>query len=65
MTRHTYTYAVLEVSKAAYDEIRAKLEAAGYQHAFHSDSDHPELIDMNGIALAPEAEGNSHEPDRR
>lgn len=42
----TYTYAVLDVSREAYDEIRGKLEAAGYQHAFHDD-----LIDMHGIAL--------------
>lgn len=46
----THTYATLEVSKAAYDEIRKKLEDAGYQHAFHEDG----LIDMHGIALTPE-----------
>lgn len=46
----THTYAKLEVSAAAYTEIRAKLEAAGYEHAFHEDG----LIDMHGIALAPD-----------
>jgi hypothetical protein len=48
--RTTHTYATLEVSRAAYDEIRKKLEDAGYQHAFHEDG----LIDMHGIALTPE-----------
>lgn len=43
----THTYAVLDVSRAAYDEIRRKLDAAGYQHAFDGD-----VIDMHGIALA-------------
>ncbi len=47
----THTYAVLEVSQAVYDEIRAKLEAAGYDHAFHED---PDVIDMHGIALQAE-----------
>lgn len=46
----THTYAVLEVSDAAYQEIRRKLEAAGYQQAFHGKSDE-EVIDMHGIAL--------------
>lgn len=45
--RTTYTYAELELSQAAYDEIRQKLEAAGYQHAFMSDG----AIDMHGIGV--------------
>ena len=45
----TYTYAVLEVSPAAHAEIKAKLLAAGYQHAIDGDT-----IDMHGIALEPE-----------
>ncbi|MDQ3562701.1 MAG: hypothetical protein M3436_00700 [Pseudomonadota bacterium] len=44
----THTYAVLEVSQATYDEIKAKLIEAGYNHAFHA-----HLIDMHGIALKP------------
>ena len=53
--RSTYTYAILEVSKEAYDEIRAKLEKAGYQQAFHqSPTEDQEVIDMHGIALAVE-----------
>jgi hypothetical protein len=50
--RQTHTYAVLEISKAAYKEIRDKLAKAGYDHAFNSDSEHKEVIDMHGIALA-------------
>lgn len=52
----TYTYAVLEVSPAAYEEIREKLVKAGYQHAFHEDRTHGPVIDMHGIALGKEAE---------
>lgn len=45
--RTTRTYAVLEVSKAAYDEIRSALERAGYDHAFIGD-----VVDMHGIAIS-------------
>lgn len=47
----TYTYAILDVSKAAYDEIRALLDAAGYTQAFHEDGGRS-IIDLHGIALA-------------
>lgn len=43
----SHTYALLEVSATAYDEIRKLLEAAGYGHAFADDG----AIDMHGIAL--------------
>lgn len=46
----THTYALLEISQAAYDEIRQKLREAGYQHAFGDDGE----IDMHGIAVIPE-----------
>jgi hypothetical protein len=46
----THTYALLEVSAACYEEIKAKLEAAGYADAFHND-DGKTVIDMHGIAL--------------
>lgn len=46
--RATHTYAVLDISQEAYDEIRAKLEEAGYQHAFMPDGE----IDMHGIAVS-------------
>lgn len=42
----TYTYVVLEISDAAYREIKQKLTDAGYEHAFHDD-----VIDMHGIAV--------------
>jgi hypothetical protein len=42
----TRTYAVLEVTPMAYQEIRQRLEKAGYQHAIDNDK-----IDMHGIAL--------------
>lgn len=45
--RTTHTYALLEVSKAAWDEIASKLREAGYKHAFGDDGE----IDMHGIAL--------------
>lgn len=41
----TRTYAILDVSPAAYDEIEAKLRSAGYEHAID------EVIDMHGLAL--------------
>lgn len=43
----THTLAELEVSKAAYNEITAKLKAASYDHVFIGDG----LLDMTGIAL--------------
>lgn len=55
MTRSTHTYAVLEISKAAYEEIREKLEAAGYGNQFHNEG-REELIDMHGIAVQSEEE---------
>ena len=42
----TYTYAILEVSQATYDEIRLRLIAADYAHAIDGT-----VIDMHGIAL--------------
>jgi len=51
----TYTYAILEISKAAYDEIKNKLEVAGYSDQFHK-NDGQIVINMHGIALAQEKE---------
>lgn len=45
--RQTHTYALLEISAEAYDEIAGKLRAAGYGHAFGSKGE----IDMHGIAV--------------
>lgn len=46
----TYTYAILDVSGEAYDEIAGKLKAAGYDQVFH-EYDGEVVIDMHGIAL--------------
>jgi hypothetical protein len=55
----TYTFATLEVSRLAYDEVRAKLLEAGYEHAITSDSSEEELIDMHGIALVSTKSDNA------
>ena len=49
----THTYAILKISPAAYQEIRSKLEAAGYSDQFHGE-DNGERIDMHGIAIQAE-----------
>jgi hypothetical protein len=56
-TTGTHTYALLEVPKMVYDDIRKRLEDAGYQHAFDQ-SDGRDVIDMSGIGIteAPIAE---------
>lgn len=59
--RSTYTYAICEVSEATYQEIRAKLVAAGYDHAFHVDAG-VEVIDMHGIALGLEKSATDPAP---
>ena len=46
----TYTCALLDVPRSVYAAVRALLERAEYQHAFHDDKD-GEVIDMHGIAL--------------
>lgn len=50
VVRQTHTYATLEISQSTFDEIKAKLEAAGYQDQFHKDGD-TLLVDMHGIAV--------------
>lgn len=47
----THTYAILEISQSAFDEIKAKLEAAGYQHAFEPNLQDAVLIHTHSIAL--------------
>jgi len=57
---YTHTYVTLDVSHDAYTEIKQKLEAAGYQHAFHDDGDSDGVvIDMHGLALVDSGE-DSH-----
>jgi hypothetical protein len=48
----THTYAELELSPIAYEEIKTKLKAAGYEHAFMEGG----AIDMHGIGVT-RAEG--------
>lgn len=48
----TRTYAVMQLSKAAYDEIKGKLLDAGYNHAIHENSSYGVVLDMHGIAVA-------------
>jgi hypothetical protein len=58
--RHTYTYAILDVSPRTYAEIRAKLLAVGYHEQFDEDSD-GEVIDMRGIALRANPAEDPHD----
>ena len=47
----TRTYARLDVSEAAYNEIAGILTRAGYHHAFHQHG-YGMVIDMHGLALS-------------
>ena len=51
-----FTYVLLPVSQATYDEIGEKLRAAGYDQAFHEDTSltslNGQVIDMHGIWLS-------------
>lgn len=56
----THTYALLEVSKDAFDEIVTKLRAAGYDHAIRESELRDGVvfayeIDMHGIGLTTKA----------
>lgn len=44
--RQTHTFATLEISPKAFAEIKRKLKAVKYDHAFVD-----EAIDMHGIGL--------------
>ncbi len=52
----THTYAILPISREAFDEIATALRVAGYEHAFTEDG-----LDMHGIALAAQDEDNPRE----
>lgn len=58
MIRATHTYAVLEISEAAFQEISQKLRLAGYEHLFGRDGE----VDMQGIALKAQTK-EQHEPE--
>ena len=49
--RNTRTYAVMKVSTATFQEVKAKLEEAGYDQALHNDD---KTLDMHGVALEAE-----------
>lgn len=53
--RQTHTYAALEISKAAWEEIARKLRAAGYDHAFDLQE---RAIDMSGIGVVEQADAD-------
>ncbi len=62
----TYTYALMDVSESTYNEIKKKLEDAGYQHAFHDDHDGDGMVlDMHGIALKLESSSPVPNPNKR
>lgn len=52
---NTYTLAALEVSPATFQEIARRLKQAGYDYAFHEDSDGLR-VDMSGILLVADAD---------
>lgn len=54
----THTYALLELSQSAYDEIAGKMRDAGYGHAFDKEEG---AIDMHGIGVSRAAEPKEHE----
>ena len=49
----THTYALLEISGLAFEEIKGKLIAAGYSDQFE-EIDGKTVIDMHGIGLVKE-----------
>lgn len=53
---NTHTYAELQVSHSAYQEIYRLLKQAGYEHAFDPDTG---AIDMHGIGLVSAAEAQA------
>ena len=60
----THTYAILRISPAAFTEIKDRLGAAGYSHAFN-EQDGELVIDMHGIALAKEQTVNANGRKRK
>lgn len=62
----THTYAKLALTEAAYDEIKQKLEKAGYADQFIYNPDGPAcpIIDMHGIAVVQEVEMIGHDREQ-
>ena len=59
MIRQTHTFATLEVSRQAYDEVAGLLREADYAHCFIDEGDPAGPIDMHGIALVPKDDRQS------
>ena len=60
--RTTHTVVILAVSQATYEEIKQKLLAAGYDHAFINNRYEDEIMDMTGIGLTLDDEEEEYEP---
>ena len=60
----THTYATMAVSEATFNEISQKLHEADYGHAITyedgAQTPIPVLLDMHGIALVPEENGDGN-----
>jgi hypothetical protein len=50
----THTYAVLDISPAAYEEIKRRLESCSQPERLYKETDGTIVLDMNGIALRRE-----------
>ena len=59
MNRNTYTYALIPVSKAVFDEISQKLMEAGNNECVLVQKDNAVHLDMNGLALVTEDEAET------
>jgi hypothetical protein len=55
----SYTYTILEVSEQTFNEIKVKLEKAGYFHSFRNSG---QTIDIHGIALESISVHTPNEP---
>lgn len=58
--RATASYATMPISRAAYEEITAALEEAGYFHCLMDAEDAP--IVMSGVGLLPKKDEEEEEP---
>lgn len=59
--RTTRTFVTMDLSQAAFEEIKAKLQAAGYFHAINHLPYVGECLDMHGIAITAEKQTNKEE----
>lgn len=62
----THTFAVLEVSRSTFEEIKKKLNDAGYDHAMIGGGKGGRLtIDMHGIGLECKDNEPKPTPDKK